>query len=248
MEYIRADKLSAGYGEPVISDLCFHVRSGEIMTLIGPNGSGKSTVLKTLAGELKKLGGAVYLEGLNSDELSGKERAKRMAVLLTERLSAGLMTCREVVETGRYPYTGHFGILTTEDKQAVNKAIKLVQIEDFADRDFSRISEGQRQRVMLARAICQEPRVLILDEPTSYLDIHHKIVFLEILRRLVKEEGIAAVISMHELDFAEKISDYAVCIKNGTVCHEGIPGEVFTENVIRELFDLPEELYSRYFK
>lgn len=246
-DYLSTENLSAGYGAPVISDLCFRVKGGEIMTLVGPNGSGKSTVLKTLAGELKKLGGAVYLDGQNADGISGKERAKRLAVLLTERLRPELMTCRHVVETGRYPYTGHFGVLTKKDKQAADRAIKLTDISDFADRDFTAISDGQRQRVMLARAICQEPRVLILDEPTSYLDIHHKIAFLETLRRLVDEEGIAAVLSMHELDLAERVSDYAVCIKNGAVFRAGKPGDVFTEAAVCELFDLPRELYSRYF-
>ncbi len=246
-EQISAQNLCAGYGKPIVNDVCLRVRGGEIMTLIGPNGAGKSTVLKTLALELKKLGGKVSLCGLDADGIPPRERAKRLAVLLTDRPRVSLMTCREVVETGRYPYTGHFGKLSSEDKDAADRAIELVNIGDFADSDFLEISDGQRQRVMLARAICQEPRVLILDEPTSYLDIHHKIVFLETLRRLVDEKKIAAVISMHELDFAEKISDCAVGIKDGAVQFCGDSTDVFREDVIRNLFDLNEELYSRYF-
>lgn len=245
---IYTKDLTVGYDSPLISDISFHVKGGEIMTLIGPNGSGKSTILKTLAGELEKKGGAVFIENINTDEISGKERAKKQAVLLTERIKAEMMTCREVVETGRYPYTGHFGLLSDEDKKAVEKAIKLVEIEDFCDRDFTAISDGQRQRVMLARAICQEPRVLILDEPTSYLDIHHKILFLETLRKLVTEQNIAAVVSLHEIDLAEQVSDMILCIKDNEVKYMGKPKDVFSKDVICELFDLKPEQYARYFK
>lgn len=243
---ISADKLSVGYDKPLIRDICFHVKGGEIMTLIGPNGSGKSTILKTLAGYLKRHGGMIYLENITSDRFSDKEKAKKLSVLLTERIQPELMTCRDVVETGRYPYTGHFGILSRIDTEAVNKAIELVEMEDFAESDFSAISDGQRQRVMLARAICQEPRILILDEPTSYLDIHHKIVFLEILKKLANEKKIAVILSMHELDFAEKISDYVICIKNETVAYSGKPYEIFNDKIICELFDISEGLYRKY--
>lgn len=244
---ISADKLTVGYTAPLISDICFQVRAGEIMTLIGPNGSGKSTILKTLAGELKKLGGTVWLENMNTDDLSPKDKAKKLSVLLTERIRTQQMTCREVVETGRYPYTGYFGVLTKADREAVDRAIELVKIGDYADADFGAISDGQRQRVMLARAICQEPKILILDEPTSFLDIHHKITFLETLRQLTDEKGLAVVMSMHELDFAQKISDYSVCVKDGTIYRTGKPEEIFVARVIQGLFDIPKDVYEQYF-
>lgn len=244
---ISADSLAVGYKKPLIKDICFNVRGGEIMTLIGPNGSGKSTILKTIAGYLKKHGGEVYFENSSVEKLSPNEKAKKLSVVLTERIKPELMTCRDVVETGRYPYTGRFGKLTQKDRDAVNRAVEMVEMSDFADCDFSEVSDGQRQRVMLARAVCQEPQILILDEPTSYLDIHHKIIFLEILRKLAVENRIAVIVSMHELDLAEKISDFTICIKNGTVAHSGKPEEIFTDEIIRELFDIPEELYKKYF-
>lgn len=157
-----------------------------------------------------------------------------------------MMTCRDVVETGRYPYTGYFGVLSDADKAAAQRAVETVDIADFADRDFNAISDGQRQRVMLARAICQEPEILILDEPTSYLDIHHKIYFLEILRRLADEKKLAVIVSMHELELAGKIADHAVCINGGRVVKQGLPAEVFTEEVIRDVFDISPELYEKY--
>lgn len=245
---ISADGLSVGYGRKVIVDgIEFEVKQGEILTLIGPNGAGKSTVLKTIAGYLKRLDGTVMVGNRDMLEFSEKEMAKKLSVVLTERISPELMTCREVVETGRYPYTGSFGLLTEKDRAVVENAIEKVSMQDYADVDFSSVSDGQRQRVMLARAICQEPQILILDEPTSYLDIHHKIQFLEILRSLAKEKQMAVILSMHELDFAEKISDYVLCIKGGKITLSGTPDKVFTAENIMGLYDIPEKLYHKYF-
>lgn len=245
---ISADGLSVGYSRKVIvNGIEFEVKQGEILTLIGPNGAGKSTVLKTIAGYLKRLDGTVMVGNRDMLEFSEKEMAKRLSVVLTERISPELMTCREVVETGRYPYTGSFGLLTEKDRAVVENAIEKVSMQDYADVDFSSVSDGQRQRVMLARAICQEPEILILDEPTSYLDIHHKIQFLEILRSLAKEKQMAVILSMHELDFAEKISDYVLCIKGGKITLSGTPDKVFTAENIMGLYDIPEKLYHKYF-
>lgn len=245
---ISAEKLSVGYGRKIIAEgIEFEVKQGEILTLIGPNGAGKSTVLKTLAGYLKKLSGTIVIDSENTDKISEKEMAKKLSVVLTERIRPELMSCREVVETGRYPYTGSFGLLSEADREIVEKAIETVSMEDFAEKDFGAVSDGQRQRVMLARAICQEPDILILDEPTSYLDIHHKIQFLEILRNLAKEKQIAVIMSMHELDFAEKISDYVLCIKSGKISLSGTPDKIFTSENIMELYDIPENLYCKYF-
>lgn len=246
--FISADKLAVGYGKKIIADnIEFSVQRGKILTLIGPNGAGKSTVLKTLAGYLKKLGGRVVIDGESSDKYSEKEMAKKLSVVLTERIKPELMTCREVVETGRYPYTGSFGILSENDNEIVDKAIETVSMRDFSGMYFDSVSDGQRQRVMLARAICQEPDILILDEPTSYLDIHHKIHFLELLRKLATENKIAVIMSMHELDFAEKISDYILCIKDGKTVLSGTPAEIFTAENIMELYDISENLYKKYF-
>lgn len=243
---IQADELSVGYDKTLIENISFSIKSGEIMTLTGPNASGKSTILKTIAGYLKKKAGTVLIDGKDSELFSVREKSKKLAVLLTDRIKPDMMTCRDVVETGRYPYTGYFGILGENDRKEVEKAIQMVDIGEFADRDFNEISDGQRQRVMLARAVCQNPEILILDEPTSYLDIHHKIFFLEILRRLADENGIAVVLSMHELELARIISDYAVCINNGQIVCAGKPDDVFTSEMIQRVFDIPENLYRKY--
>ena len=240
--------LSAGYGKGnVIEDVSFEVNYGEILTLIGPNGGGKSTVIKAVTGFLEH-GGEVFLCGENARKISRAELSRLLAVMLTERIKPDLMTCRDVVAAGRYPYTGTFGALTKTDSEIIDNALKTVEAEDLADADFNSISDGQKQRILLARAVCQQPKILVLDEPTSYLDIRHKIVFFEILEKLVRERKIAVILSLHELDLAEKVSDKILCVKGGRVTLSGSPKEVFTEENIRALYDIPEELYRKYFE
>ena len=165
---LRTEQMTVGYrGVPLIRDISIRVRKGEILTLIGPNGAGKSTILKSIIRQLALLGGTVYLDGRSMRDISEREVARSMSVLMTERIRPELMTCGDVVATGRYPYTGRMGILSAEDRKKVREAMELVHAHELYDRDFAQISDGQRQRVLLARAICQEPEVIVLDEPTS---------------------------------------------------------------------------------
>ena len=192
-ELLRAENMTVGYGGvPLIRDIALSESGGEILTLIGPNGSGKSTILKSLIRELALLGGTVYLDGRDSRRLSANETARTLAVMMTGRLTPERMTCWDVAAAGRYPYTGRLGLLGAEDREKVREALALVHAEDFADRDFACVSDGQRQRILLARAICQQPRVLVLDEPTSFLDIRYKLELLTILKKLVREQNVAA--------------------------------------------------------
>lgn len=185
---IRLEDVAAGYGrKPLLNHISLHVSPGNVLTLIGPNGAGKSTILKTVTRQLAELGGTIFLEGTSMSRMREEEVARTLAMVMTERLHPEFMTCREVVATGRYPYTGRLGILSAEDWKLVDDAMQLVHAGDTADRNFSQISDGQRQRVMLARAIAQEPRILILDEPTSYLDMRYKIDILSSIRRLAAE-------------------------------------------------------------
>ncbi|HAG69358.1 MAG TPA: iron ABC transporter ATP-binding protein, partial [Lachnospiraceae bacterium] len=158
--------LSVGYGENIIiRDIELKLKKGSVVSLIGANGSGKSTLLKTVFGELKPLKGNVLLEGRPLSEIDKSELSKRIAILMTDRFKSGFMTCREIVELGRYPYTGFLGRLSGDDDRAVEDALEKLRISALSDRLFNRLSDGQRQLVMLARAICQEPEVLIMDEP-----------------------------------------------------------------------------------
>lgn len=188
--YFQAKQLCVGYqNQPLIQNIEIELKKGEILTLIGPNGAGKSTILKSIARQLELLGGSVWLEEENLQKLSGRELAKKMAVVFTKRLHTELMTCEDVVATGRYPYTGRFGILSEKDHEAVLEAMEAVHVLELKDRDFTKVSDGQRQRILLARAICQEPEILLLDEPTSYLDVKYKLEFLSVLQELQKKKG-----------------------------------------------------------
>lgn len=244
-DYISTEGMDVGYGKsPLIREIELHVKQGEIVTLIGPNGAGKSTILKTIIRQLNLLGGAVWIGGKPLEKMPERELAKRMSVLMTERLRPELMTCEEVVEAGRYPYTGRFGILTAEDKRKVRNALDMVHAADIAAREFSQVSDGQKQRILLARAICQEPKAIILDEPTSFLDIRHKLELLAVLKELVRKEKTAVLMSLHELDLAQKVSDYIVCVGNGKIERCGTPEEIFKSRYIADLYGITRGSYQ----
>ena len=237
---LSSQALSAGYhGAPVVSEVSLTVRSGEILALIGPNGAGKSTLLKAIAGQLSPLAGTVYLSGRDMADMTGAEISRQRSLLLTGRPAAELMTCREVVAAGRYPYTGRLGILSESDWDTVDKIMVSMDVASLAERLFDDVSDGQRQRVLLARAICQEPRVLILDEPASYLDIRYQLELVGTLRRLAVETDLAVIISLHELELARQSADRVLCLKDGRVDRTGTTAEVFSGNYLDELYDLP---------
>lgn len=237
--YFKADKLSVGYNKiPLIKEIQIELAKGEILTLIGPNGAGKSTVLKSIAGQLSVISGTAYLGKESLTQMKPEELAKKMSVVFTKRLQGEMMTCEEVVATGRYPYTGKFGILSKEDWRITREVMELVHITDIRNQEFTKVSDGQRQRVMLARAICQEPEILILDEPTSYLDVKYKLEFLSVLQEMKRQKGLTVIMSLHELELAERISDKILCLKGEYVEKFGTPKEVFQKEYIGRLFDI----------
>ena len=222
--FLETDSLTVGYdGKPLIHDVCLEVQRGKIVTLIGPNGSGKSTILKTIVGQLSKVSGTVLLENTPMEQRRQREIAQRMAILMTERIHPELMTCYDVVSTGRYPYTGALGLLGKEDKKIVAESLELVHGADIADRPFDAISDGQRQRILLARALCQQPEIIVLDEPTSYLDIRYK------------------------LELAQRVSDTVVCVSGDRIDRMGPPEAIFTNDYIAKLYHMEPGKYDPCF-
>ena len=245
---LSAQNLVVGYhGRPLLREICLQVRSGEILTLIGPNGAGKSTILKSLIGHLRLLGGQVSLLGRDMVQLSEREIAHSLSVMMTSRTQPDRMTCWEVAAAGRYPYTGRLGILGSGDRAAVQDALERVHALDLRDALFDQISDGQRQRVLLARAICQEPEVLVLDEPTSFLDLRGKLELLAILKELVRERQVAVILSLHELDLAQRISDRLLCIRGNGIDRCGTPEEIFSGGYIQQLYGVERGSYCESF-
>lgn len=235
--YFKTEQMNVGYqGKVLIKDIEIGLNKGEILTLIGPNGAGKSTILKSIARQLRLIGGAVYLDKKAMDRMSGAELSQKMAVVFTEKLKTELMTCEDVVATGRYPYTGHFGILSKEDSASVEEAMQLVRVTEIRNQYFTKISDGQRQRVMLARAICQEPEIIILDEPTSFLDVKYKLELLSMLQELRVRKKLTVIMSIHELELAERVSDRILCVNGDYIERFGRPEEIFRSGYINSLF------------
>ncbi len=248
MYEFTARGLSVGYdGQALIRDIDVELGRGEILTLIGPNGSGKSTILKTITRQLASISGAVYIGRDDLGRMSYRDVSRRMSVMLTERIAPELMTCFDVVASGRYPYTNRFGQLTPHDREVTLESLARVRALELKDRDFNRLSDGQRQRVLLARAICQQPRIMVLDEPTSYLDIRHKLELLDILIDMARGQGISVIMSLHEIDLAAKVSDRVLCVKGDYIAHSGTPDQIFRDELIAELYGLEPGAYNSVF-
>lgn len=243
--YFYTKGLTVGYhGVPLIKDIEICLKKGEILTLIGPNGAGKTTILKSIIRQLKPLGGVACLDGASMEGMTGKELSQKLSVVLTERIRPEMMTCKDVVATGRYPYTGKFGVLSGEDWRIVQESMELVHIEELADRDFSKTSDGQKQRVMLARALCQQPDIIVLDEPTSFLDIRYKLEFLSIIQNMSRTRQLSVIMSLHELDLAGRISDKIACVHGDRVDRFGTPEEIFTDGYIPTLYGMTVGSYE----
>ncbi len=242
MAVLSLKELSCGYGKKVIvKGIELEADAGEMICLIGQNGSGKSTVLKTIASMIPPISGSILIDGKNRSDISRNEAARIMSVLFTERVNYDRMTCFEAVSAGRYPYTGRLGILSDDDKRIVNDAMKLTKTYELRDSDIRFISDGQRQLVMLARAIAQQPRIMILDEPSSFLDINNKLRLLGILKKLTATKNMTVIMSLHELELAKQFADRLICIKNGAPDKTGTPDEILSDGYIKELFDIDDE-------
>lgn len=245
MNTLKTEKLAVGYGRKKIVDgMDFEVGQGQIACLLGPNGSGKTTILKTIAGLLPPLNGSVLIDGININAFDKTVFSKKVGVVLTEKIVPGLMTVFDVVSLGRYPYTGFMGTLKKQDNNVIHEAIGMVQAENIAHRYFHELSDGERQKTLIARALAQEPDILVLDEPIGHLDVHHRIEVLSILKKLSKNKRITVIISLHEVDLAIKISDLVLLLNHGKLETVGSPEDVIDKNTIKKLYGIKHGNYN----
>ena len=249
MAELSFEHVSVGYnGKSLMDEVSLSVERGEIVALVGPNGAGKSTILKTAAGLLRPVQGHVLLADRRLEEWSLSEKAKRMSVMMTERTSTEYMTCFDVVRVGRYQYTNLLGNLSDHDRQVILESMQMIGVEELKDTDFSKLSDGQKQRVLLARAIVSEPDILVLDEPTSFLDMGYKTEFFDVLKRLAADRQMAILISMHELELVKRVADRVVCIsKENRIEKTGAPGEILTPEYMESLFSMKPGKYMEYY-
>ena len=232
---ITLEHLSVGYKgfPPVVSNINVEIKSGELTCLIGSNGIGKSTLLKTLTGFLPKLSGRLLLDGRDINMLSQRERAKYISIVLTYKSDVQNLSVTEMVGMGRMPYTGFWGKLNTSDQTIVAEAIEMVGIEHLKNRMIQTLSDGERQKVMIAKALAQQTPVILLDEPTSFLDFPSKVEMLQLLHRLAKETNKVVFLSTHDLELALRIADRLVELnKNGL---QVVPAQQVKEEINRLL-------------
>ena len=236
---LEAASLHVGYEKRVvIQDVNIQALKGQVICLIGPNGAGKSTILRTLSGMLAPVEGTVCLGRDDIHALKPADLARQMAVVLTERTNLTLTTAYEVAAMGRIPYTGFFGRLSAEDHAIVCQSLETVGAAHLARRDYPSLSDGEKQKVLIARALAQKPSLIILDEPTSHLDIHHKIEVVRILNRLAASQGLTVVLALHDVDIAIKSCQFVLMVKDGQVVGQGRPEDVIGPDTIRQLYDI----------
>lgn len=245
MEVLTTRDLAVGYGRKTIVDnLQLEGEKGVLLCILGPNGAGKTTILRTLAGLLEPVRGAVYIRGEEISQVDNKTLAKKLSVVLTNKFSGGLMTVFEVVSMGRYPHTGFFGKLSREDMDKIVQALETVNGTYLINRYFDELSDGEKQKVLIARALVQEPDIIILDEPTSHLDIRHRLELIEILKILSRERGISVILSLHEIDLALKSCDKVVLVNENTIKAYGRVEDVTNEDIIKDLYSIKDASFN----
>lgn len=239
----RIEELTAGYeNNTIFENLNASIEYGKITTIIGPNGCGKSTLLKTIGRILKKEHGHVYLQDQDMQKLSTKDIAKRLAILAQSPSAPPQLKVGELISYGRYPHRKNVNRLTPEDHEMIDWAMEVTQTAEFADRELSQLSGGQRQRVWLAMALAQKTDILLLDEPTTYLDMAHQIEVLKIVQKINKEHGCTIVMVLHEINQAARFSDTILAMKSGEVLANGKPKEIMTAAYLEKIFNIQAKI------
>jgi len=243
MSCISTKNLNISYGNlDIVKDLNLDIPKGKITTIIGSNGCGKSTILKTIARIIQAKSGDIFVNNINIKEQSPKDLAKVMAVLPQSPQAPSGLTVEELIAYGRFPHQKGFGKMRKEDEDIVTWALKSTGIEEFRERPMEALSGGQRQRAWIAMALAQQTEILILDEPTTYLDLAHQLEILNLLEELNRNQGTTIVMVIHELNNAARFADHMIGVKKGKVICQGTAHEVMTKENLRELFNIDAEI------
>ena len=245
MSCISTKNLNISYGNlDIVKDLNLDIPKGKITTIIGSNGCGKSTILKTIARIIQAKSGDIFVNNINIKEQSPKDLAKVMAVLPQSPQAPSGLTVEELIAYGRFPHQKGFGKMKKEDEDIVTWALKSTGIEEFRERPMEALSGGQRQRAWIAMALAQQTEILILDEPTTYLDLAHQLEILKLLEELNRKQGTTIVMVIHELNNAARFADHMIGVKKGKVVCEGTAHEVMTKENLKELFNIDSEIVT----
>lgn len=242
---LQARGVRLGYGERIIVDgLDLGVEAGTVTTIIGPNGCGKSTLLRALGRLLKPSGGEVLLDGKNISSIPTREVAKILGVLPQAPSAPEGLTVADLVARGRHPHQTWYRQWSSDDESAVGRALAMTGLADLADRPLDELSGGQRQRAWISMALAQGTDLLLLDEPTTFLDLAHQVEVLELVRHLHEEAGRTVVMVLHDLNLAARYTDRLVAMRDGKVVAAGTPHEVLTVDLLRRVFDLDAKIIA----
>lgn len=245
MNPIKINKLNWSYGDTkILTDISLDISHGKFTGIIGPNGSGKTTVAKLLSKLLDADSETVYIEGKDLSDIKISELAKKMALVPQSSDIDYEFTVYEVVMLGRTPHIGRFQRESAVDFDIVKKAMKDTDTWQYRDRYINQLSGGERQRVIIAKALSQEPKILILDEPVTYLDVHHQLNLMELIKKLSEERNITIVTILHDLNFALKYCDYVIMLNEGKIYKHGIPEDVVTKEHIKNVYDIEVNMIS----
>lgn len=226
-----------------LGPLTLELPTGSLTALIGPNGSGKTTLVRLMTGLLKSRQGAVLLDGSPLDDFSVKDRARKIAVIASEQFFEFPFTVEEIVSMGRYPHRRRFQRLTKEDRKIIRESMEMTQTEQLRERIISELSSGERQRVFIARAIAQQPAILVLDEPSAHLDINHQIAIFRLLQDLNRRHGVTVVVVIHDLTAAATFFKTLILLHQGRIFAMGTPAEVITAEHIRRTYSAEVLVY-----
>lgn len=245
MPRLLSEKVSLSYGESnVVHDLSINIPDGEVTTIIGPNGCGKSTLLKSLARLLKPTQGSVLLDGQIIHHYPTREVAKRLGLLSQQAVVVPGITVADLVRRGRYPHQAFMQPPSKQDEEAVNHALDLTGMQELRDQSVDRLSGGQRQRAWIAMAIAQDTPLLLLDEPTTFLDIAHQLEVVDLVQKLNREGGRTVVMVLHDINEAARASSHLVAMRDGRILYEGTPREVIRPDVLRDVYDVECDVYE----